>query len=279
MTETRPGLHVVENETAYGEVSDVGAQPLRWRPAGGADVLFLSPLAEVGPGLSPHSGSPICWPWFGPGRGAAMSPLHGFVRKATWRHVGTVAVAGGTRVTHALTSDDVTDPQWPHAYAAEHAVTFGAAYEQSLTITNTGTEPFDFEEALHAYLAVGDVRQVRIDGLDDVGYFDKTTMTHRVRRGALTFDGEVDAVHRSCGPVVVVDPVLGRKLRVEIEEGRNLVVWNPGPGKAAELADIGSEHWPGFVCVEGANVFERAVALEPGERHTLTYRLRVEPLG
>ena len=31
------------------------------------------------------------------------------------------------------------------------------------------------------------------------------------------------------------------------------------------------------MCIEGANVFEDAVALEPGQSHTMTYRVEVQP--
>ena len=52
----------------------------------------------------------------------------------------------------------------------------------------------------------------------------------------------------------------------------------PWAAKAAEVADIGDDDWQRFVCVEGANVFENAVALAPGESHTMTYRLEVQAL-
>ena len=56
------------------------------------------------------------------------------------------------------------------------------------------------------------------------------------------------------------------------------MVWNPWATKAAEVPDIGDADWERFVCVEGANVFENAVALAPGTSHTMTYRLEVHEL-
>ena len=64
--------------------------------------------------------------------------------------------------------------------------------------------------------------------------------------------------------MTVHDPVLGRRLVVTTEGASNIVVWNPWAAKAAEVADIGDGDWLRFVCVEGANVFENAVALDPG---------------
>ena len=141
--------------------------------------------------------------------------------------------------------------------------------------TNTGNQPFDYEEALHAYLVVGDVTQARIEGLDGKSLFDKVTQTERVQSGDLTFAGETDAVYRTSEPVTLHDPVLGRRLVVSTEGAGNVVVWNPWADKAKEVPDIGDDDWTGFVCIEGANALEHAVTLAPGDEHTLTYRLKV----
>ena len=89
--------------------------------------------------------------------------------------------------------------------------------------------------------------------------------------------GETDRVYRTEGPVVVVDPLLGRRLRVETEGAADRIVWNPWADEAAGIRDIG-DRWTGFVCVEGANALADAVTVEPGASHTLTYRLTVEDL-
>ncbi|MGL5816779.1 MAG: D-hexose-6-phosphate mutarotase, partial [Phycicoccus sp.] len=58
----------------------------------------------------------------------------------------------------------------------------------------------------------------------------------------------------------------------------NVVVWNPWEEKAAEIGDIADDDWLRFVCVEGANAFENAVVVGPGQSHTLGYRVEVLPL-
>ena len=68
-----------------------------------------------------------------------------------------------TTVVHRLTSDEATSPHWPYRYTAELRTRFGRTLEVSLTTTNTGDEAFDYEEALHAYLVVGDIHRVRLD--------------------------------------------------------------------------------------------------------------------
>jgi len=54
------------------------------------------------------------------------------------------------------------------------------------------------------------------------------------------------------------------------------VVWNPWAAKASAMADLGDDEWPGMLCIEGANVRDAAVVLQPGESHTMGYRLRVD---
>jgi len=82
-------------------------------------------------------------------------------------------------------------------------------------------------------------------------------------------------VYRTSAPVTLHDPALGRRLAVTTEGASNFVVWNPWAVKAAEAADIGDDDWERFVCIEGANTFENAVVLQPGESHTTTYRVEV----
>jgi len=278
MTATLPPPRTVANSACTGEVYDQGAQVARWAPAGAEPVLYVSTDLRVEPGRSIRAGVPVCWPWFGPGREAGMEPMHGFVRTALWELLDERDDGDATTFTYQITSDHATSPHWPHRYTAELRARFGHALEVSLTTTNTGAEAFDYEEALHAYLVVGDIHAVRVDGLDGKRFLDKVTGTERVHQGSLTLTGETDAVYRTSDPVTLHDPVLGRRLVVTTEGAGNVVVWNPWAGKAAEVPDIGDDDWERFVSIEGANAFESAVALEPGESHTTTFRVEVYPL-
>lgn len=281
MTDALPPPHAVDTSTCTGEIHDQGAQVTRWAPVGADPVLYVSTAVRLARGASIRGGVPVCWPWFGPGRAPGMEPAHGFVRTAPWELVERVDRDDGDAAvtfTHRITSDTATSPHWPHAYAVEVRSRFGRALEISLTSTNTGTEPVDLEEALHAYLVVGDVRDVSLEGLDGTSFLDKVSGTERRQSGSVTFEGETDAVFRTRAPVTVVDPTLGRRLVVTTSGASNVVVWNPWDAKAAEVADIGAGDWQRFLCVEGANVLENAVALAPGGSRTMTYSIEVEDL-
>lgn len=278
MTDTLRPPRTIENTACTGQVYDQGAQVTSWSPVGADPVLYVSTDLRLAPGRSIRAGIPVCWPWFGPGRADGMEPLHGFARTSTWELVEQDHGDDHTTVAYRLTSHEASSPHWPHRYTAELRARFGDVLEVSLTTTNTGDAAFDYEEALHAYLVVGDVHQARIEGLDDMSFFDKVTSTERVQHGDLAFAGETDAVFRTSDPVTLHDPALGRRLVVSTQGARNIVVWNPWPAKAKEVPDIGDDDWERFVCIEGANAFENAVALEPGQSHTTTYRVQVQPL-
>ncbi|HMM95088.1 D-hexose-6-phosphate mutarotase [Phycicoccus sp.] len=277
MSADAPLRRTVDGGDCTGELLDEGALVLRWAPLRAAPVLFAHPSVPVRPGVPPHAGIPVCWPWFGPGRSGRMTPSHGWARSTVWSFVGEDVDTHETTLRMRLTSDDATDPQWPHPYRLDLVARLGARLEVSLSTTNTGAEPVELEEALHAYLAVGDVRQVSISGLDGAAFHDKVTGRDEVQDGDLVLTGETDRVYRSDAPVTVTDPVLGRVLRVETEGAADRVVWNPGPEKGPGVADVGDQ-WPRFVCVEAANALDDAVTVGPGETRTMTYRLTVEDL-
>lgn len=271
-----PPPTLIDTPACTAEVQDQGAQVVRWTPTGAEPVLYVSTAARFETGRSIRGGVPICWPWFGPGRAGGMEPSHGFVRTAPWELVEQVEVGDEVVLTHRITDDAASSTLWPHSYRLELRSALGSTLELTLTTTNTGDGPMDVEEALHAYLVVGDIRQVTLSGLDGTSFFDKVTGTERVQEGDVAFAGETDSVFRTSRPVVVDDPVLERRLVVSTEGAGNVVVWNPWAEQAAEVPDIGDDDWTGFVCVEGANAFEHTVTVEPGASHSMTYRLEVQ---
>jgi D-hexose-6-phosphate mutarotase len=274
MIDAGPTAHVVTHPRCSATVLDQGALVLQWTPTGSDPVVFAAPGLRVPPGAAPHAGIPVCWPWFGPGRSGDLSPQHGIVRGARWELVDRDDTDDGVTLHHRITSDDVSSRHFPHRFVLDLRTRLGSTLELELTTTNTDGGPFDLEEALHAYLAVGDVRQVRLDGLDGAEYHDKTTGRDERQEGLLEPAGHIDRVYRSDGPVTVVDPVLGRRLRVTTDGAANRVVWNTWAETAHELDDVG-DAWPSFVCVEGANALQDAVTVGVGESRTLRYRVEV----
>ena len=212
-----------------------------------------------------------------------MTPSHGFGRLSDWRLASLECASDRATAEFALDSNHVTSAEFPHPYEVRYSVSAGEHLTLALTVRNTGEEPFTYEDALHTYLAVGDVTEVTVLGLDGAEYVDQAAGPSNqlpVQAGPIRFESEVDRVYRSTGEIRVVDPVLGRMLVVRKLGSRSTIVWNPGGARAAEpkAADIGPEHWREFVCIEAGNVADGAVLLAPGDTSTLNYELRVEAL-
>lgn len=266
------------NDAGIATVYHQGAHVASWTPSRQDPVLFVSRQAQFVEGKAIRGGVPICFPWFGPGRSGDRTPAHGYARTTPWRLISSDdAVA-----VFAISEDDFSEEAraaFPYRFACEYTVTVGSTLTLELATTNTGDRPFELEEALHTYLAVGDLRSVSVDGLDGVDYVDKVTGEDSVRQdGPVTFHGETDRVYRSGEPLVVSDPVLGRKLHITMSGAANTVVWNPWTQKAKDMGDFADDEWTQMLCIEGANALDDFVTVAPGQTHRISYTIQVEPI-
>lgn len=260
--------------SASGSIHPQGAHVLAWVPAGYDDVLWLSPDAIFEPGTPIRGGVPICFPWFSTGPDGDQTPMHGPARLIEWERVD--GDDDGTTSVWQLNSADI--PGEERAYTATYTVTFSNTLKLELTVTNHGNEPITFEEALHTYVRVGDVRQVSVEGLDGAEFADKVDGGRRADAGTLTFTGRTDRIYDTSATVVVNDPVFHRKITVERENSNSAIVWTPWEETAASMEDFTTEEWSNVLCIEGGNVQANAVNLAAGESHTMRYTLTVEPL-
>lgn len=280
MGDTKDSLTGVELKGVrrhYG-VFDYGAHAWAWHPEGEQPVLWLSRRSTFDAGSPIRGGVPICFPWFGPGRDGDLQPAHGFARLSSWRREDESRGDDTLRVTYRVDESETGEqPNWPHRYAADYVVEFGPRdLTMRFTVTNTGDEPFSYEEALHTYLAVGNVRRISLDGLDGAQYWDKVSDESFEQDGAVTITDETDRVYLSDGTVTLHDPVLERTLTIAKEGSANTVVWNPWVDKAEAMADFGDDEWPGMICIEAANAKDDAVTLDPGQTHTLVQRISLD---
>lgn len=261
--------------STHGEVCTQGAHVARWK-TGGADGLFLSAKSRFERGQALRGGVPVIFPWFGDdpeGRGRAA---HGFARRMEWRVVEQADDDAALRVVLELVDDEATRALWPERFALRLTAVLGATLELTLRVENRGARSFRCEQALHTYLAVGDVRRVAVHGLEGARYLDKLDGLKAKHQpdAPLAFTGECDRTYLGTDSTCVIDdPVLGRRLEVAKRGARSTVVWNPWIEKAQRLSDLGDDEWPAFVCVESGNVGADAVTLAPGAAHELGVRI------
>ena len=278
-TELTPGYPVLEitHPAVKARIALCGAHLLEWTPAGHDPVLYLSPLALYEEGKPIRGGVPLCWPWFGAHPGDPALPSHGLVRTRFWQQGPVTMDETGVTLKFTLTDDPESRRCWDHPFHLELEIRLGATLQLSLYMTNPGPSAVNLTSALHTYLTIGDIRQIRITGLDGVPYLD-TVGSRAVHQqsGDIMFDREVDRLYATRGAVAVHDPVLQRIITVRSGGSGCSVVWNPWIAKAARLTDLPDEDYQRFVCVETANAWEDVITLAPGATHTLTTCLELQ---
>jgi D-hexose-6-phosphate mutarotase len=263
---------VIAADAAQGEIYLHGGHVTAWQPHGQEPVLWMSAQSWFEQDKPIRGGVPICFPWFGAKADDPAAPSHGTARLAEWdvQETGKTHDGGAfIRLGLALAPLHLS-----------YTVAFGPSLKMTLKVTaaNTPSSDVSFEEALHTYFNVSDVRQIRITGLEGVDYLDQLQGRARVPGSTepITFDGEVDRVYtRTPVAIAIEDPGLDRRITVQATGSSTTVVWNPHLAKAARMPDFGDDEWPGMCCVETANAVTRPVTLEPGATHELSATISV----
>jgi glucose-6-phosphate 1-epimerase len=263
-----------------GEIHLHGAQVTSWKPAGAEEVIFLSRHARWAEGKAIRGGIPICFPWFRAKAGDPHAPAHGFVRTRVWVLESVEHHGDGITVSMSTESDADSQRWWPADFRLLQRVTFGSELKLEFTVSNVGASPFRFEEALHTYIRVGDVRKVRIGGLDGVSYLDNTDSNCKKRqRGDVLISSPTDSAYVDTRNALgLLDPVLNRQIHIAKQNSRTTVIWNPWAEGARTLPDLGEDEWQRMVCAEAANILEDAVELVPTEDHKMTVTMLVTAL-
>jgi glucose-6-phosphate 1-epimerase len=252
-----------------------GAHVTHYRPAGQRDVLFMSRQSHFEPGKPIRGGVPICFPWFS----NAHEPFHGYARLEEWSVESARRPADtDVELVMGLTASPQKSEHWPHEAQVRFRLRLGSALTMTLEVTNSSDAPITFEEALHTYLAVGDVRQARLQGLRGASFLDKTRggVSDIQKEEMLVFSEYIDRVYPDTQAACVIDdPVWTRRIEVAKTHSNATVVWNPWIERARQMEDFGDEQWPDMLCVETANVGKAGVTLAPGRTHAMQARIQV----
>jgi glucose-6-phosphate 1-epimerase len=266
----------VSGPAATAEVYLHGAHLTSWRPAGAEEVIFLSKQSQWVSGRAIRGGIPVCFPWFRNKADDPRAPAHGFVRTKEWQLDSVERLGDAVMVSLSTSSDEGTRAWWPYDFQLMHHLTIGAELRQELVVKNSGNKALRFEEALHTYYRVGGADAVRISGLDGVAYLDNMDDNREKRQqGDIAFTAQTDRAYVDTAHAVeIMDPILRRRIRLEKQESRTTVVWNPWSTGAQSLADLGDE-WRTMACVEASNIRAFAVDLAPGQLHSMQTLIKV----
>ena len=283
------GHDALQLTTRYGSaiVALHGAHVLSWLPAGQREVFWLSPDSPPEPAAI-RGGVPLCWPWFAKQGMPADALQHGPARVHRWQ----------VSAIHTSSDDAISLSFQPCAQAEKQAswaalapplevslqITLGQTLSQTLHTRNLGTRTFQLTQALHSYFAVSHAGQIRIEGLDGLAYLDKLRgMAADVQQTPFAFDLACDRIYHAApnavepftGRHTLVDAPWQRRIVMDTQGSRSVVVWNPGSKGARHMADVPDHGWQDFFCIEAANAGPDGVALAPGATHRLAQTLRI----
>ena len=264
---------VVNTPASHGELVLQGAHVTSWVPAGQQPVLWLSQKSNFEKGRPIRGGVPICFPWFGPNAKDSSAPAHGSARLVEWHVVSTLSKEDGAIAMGLTTSID--------RFVLNFDVEFGRVLRMTLRteLSKDATSPQSFEDALHTYFAVSDIRTILIAGLETVNYIDKVDQAALKPASGMPikFTGETDRVYvDTLADCLLMDDGMKRVIRVSKSGSVSTVVWNPWIDKSKRMADFGDDEWPAMVCIETANVAAGRIELSPGESHATTAIVSVE---
>lgn len=275
------GLDKVVLKEAHGYSAEVflhGGHVTSWKSDKGEEHLFLSSKAIFKPPKAIRGGIPICFPQFGP-----MGPLdqHGFARNRPWIIDPESTNEDPHAVDLLLVPSEDDKKLWPHSFELRMRVNVGPGGELSslVSVSNVDSKPFTFTFALHTYLAVSDISEVRIEGLETLDYLDNLKARERVtdQGDSISFDSEFDRIYLSTPTKIAIVDHSKHKTVVIVKEGMpDAVVWNPWKDKAKGMSDFGDEDFKRMVCVEAAAI-EKPITLKPGEEWHGRQELKAVP--
>lgn len=252
---------LVTTPVSTAEIYLHGAHVTGFGKTGEPPLLFMSASSNFATDKAIRGGVPIIFPWFGAREGV---PAHGFARTVAWDLKETLLLPDGS-VQVRLGMPAVK------SYDVEYLVTVGETLTLELRVGNTDKKDVTFETCLHTYFHIGSIDAVSITGLKGISYFDKVKNTDALETAdAIRITEETDRVYSdTTGAVDIVDPSLGRTIRVEKSGSQSTVVWNPWIAKAKNMDDFGDDEYPRMVCVESGNIAGNKITLPPCGRATL----------
>lgn len=270
-------LSIQSKDGAIARIASQGAHLCSWVPAGGTEQLFMSSTSAFQDGVAIRGGVPVVFPQFS---NQGTLPKHGFARTSEWKllHSGQVA-SGVAEAVYELKENIARLSIWPHVFRAQLRISVaGNSLQLELDIENTGDTNFSFSTALHTYLAVNNIADASLHGLQGLYYRDTVSGADHCLESdaALRIHGETDRIYGAV-PATLELHQSHQTTRIHSTGFADAVVWNPGAG-AAKISDLESGGEQRMLCVEAATIL-RPVSLIPGESWSGSQRLEVIATG
>lgn len=271
------GLKVLKFETPKASLVFhlQGAHVTSFIPRGASDLLWLSPMADFIPGKAIRGGIPVCWPWFGKHSNTDL-PQHGFARNSLFQLLDVQATAGdGVIITLELNSSDETQVMFPYAFNLKVELTLSTSLTIKLITTNLSDRPLPLSQAIHSYLNISNIHQIKLNGLAEYSFMDQLSgKTHKETRNSITFAEETDRIYHLNNAQLLVDDST-RRIVIEQQGDNSTVVWNPWIDKSQRMSDFADDGYLEMLCIEAANTGNNLL-LQPGDSYELSQTIGLE---
>jgi glucose-6-phosphate 1-epimerase len=270
---------VVTAPAASATIYLQGAHITHWQPAGQQPVLYLSQKSDFAPGKPIRGGVPIAFPWFATDSKADRfegkpGPSHGFARIQDWT-LSFAALSGeDLHLTFTLGPTELSRQMGFDHFRLAFELILGRTLTMRLAVANDAQTPLIFEEALHTYFAVADVREVSVTGLEPTGYVDKTDNFRAKPAANAPFIpvAFTDRVYPNTTATCTIHDKAGKRdITIEKKNSHTTVVFNPW----RELPDLGPNEWEKMICVETVNSAPNTVTLAPKSTHVMEAHIAV----
>lgn len=260
------------------QISDYGAQILDWVPSIGTPILWRSPLSDPQTATAVRGGIPLCLPWFGRPAFSSIpladdAPAHGTARTQNWDLIDSSDFS----THHRLVSP--RSKHFPHFFTADLHTTLSTDLIVTLLMTNNDNHAWSFEQALHTYFRVGDLKDVSVLGLNGASFREAGQSPRLDSFPEITFVSPTDRIYTSQGNITIEDPRLQRRINIDCDDTSSVIIWTPWACGVASMSDVPSDQWDQFLCVEVGNVWDNAVKLQPGDTHVISMRISVDPMS
>lgn len=271
---------VVTTPSASATVYLQGAHIAAWQPTGEQPVLFMSGASAFKKGKAIRGGIPVIFPWFGDRHDGRPGPAHGFARSEEWEFGFAALVGDDLHMSLLLTPGETSRSLGFDHFRVSYHLVIGKSLGMNLTVASDGETPLVYEEALHTYFAVGDVRQTSVTGLHNVEYLDKRDggALKTQTEDPLILTRDTDRVYLNTESTCVIDDKANkRKITVAKSNSATTIVWNPWTDLTAKMADMEPDGWHSMICIESANAGDASITLAHGEVHHMRCTISVEP--
>lgn len=232
-----------------------GAQILQVK-IGINELLYLSPLSQIGTKQTLRGGIPVLFPQFG---NFGNLKKHGFVRDLNWKLINEGNNQNDLFVEYeyVIAKDHFLD--WKHSAKLNlKASVINNLFNITLQILNIGDSSFEFTGGLHPYFKINSRSAIKINGLESSSFED----TFPEIRFELSSDRVIERLYFTNKDIFFNNGY--NNLVIKTKGFESWMIWNPGKDLSKSINDLPDDDWNKFICIEPI-IKKNAMLLKPNE--------------